>query len=76
MTLIFYLPNSIKRKEAIDYIIGEFSNTKSSVMRKSFIEFCVSAAKVCSAQFIKTYLMKDIFSLAIDVSPPVRIKFL
>lgn len=48
ITLIYYVPNQAKKKKTLDQVIQEFSNTKSSVARKTFIDFCVSALKVCS----------------------------
>eukprot|EP00347_Sterkiella_histriomuscorum_P008189 403346040 len=75
-TLIFYVPNTEKRQRSITQVTQEFSNTGSSILRKSFIDFCVCALKVCSVQFVRTYLMRDILSLATDVTPSVRIKFL
>jgi hypothetical protein len=75
-TLIFYVPSQARRKKLIDQVIAEFSNTRSSILRKSFIQFCVAALQVCSILFVKTYLLKDIMTLAQDVVPSVRINFL
>ena len=46
--LIYYVPNSGKRKVAIDTLIQEFAKSNASACRKTYIDFCVKAMQVTS----------------------------
>lgn len=43
ITLIFYVPNSEKRNKIMSELLLEFANTRSSVLRKAFIDLCIGA---------------------------------
>lgn len=46
--LIYYVPNSGKRKSSIDQIIQDFAKSNVSANRKTYIDFCVKAMQVTS----------------------------
>jgi hypothetical protein len=48
INLIYYVPNSGKRKIAIDQIIEDYAKTKVSANRKTYIDFCIKAMQVTS----------------------------
>lgn len=48
ISLIYYVPNSGKRKTAIDTLISDFAKSNASANRKAYIDFCVKAMQVTS----------------------------
>lgn len=48
ISLIYYVPNSGKRKQAIDQIIEDYAKSKCSANRKTYIDLCIKAMQVTS----------------------------
>ena len=75
-TLIYYVPDQMKKQKAIEDILIQFARSGSSNARKTYIEFCVKALPVMSQSFFKQHFLKDLMFLAKDQNDMVRLRFL
>jgi hypothetical protein len=57
MTIVYYVPSDDRRSKTLQLIIKEFSRTSSSILRKAFIDICVSCLKVCSMGYFKYHFL-------------------